>query len=151
MLRQLPAWFANLSKRQYKAPKLYVRDSGLLHALLSIGSRAALESHPKFGASWEGFALEQVLSLAGHRDAYYWGTHAGAELDLLLLRNGRRFGLEFKCTDAPAMTKSLHVALQDLELERAWIVYPGSQTYPVHEKVEALPLTQLPALKLHLW
>jgi predicted AAA+ superfamily ATPase len=144
LLRQLPPWFENLAKRQVKAPKVYVRDSGLLHALLSIGSNAELEAHPKLGASWEGFALEQVLSVTGGRDAYYWSTYAGAELDLLLNRRGRRYGVEFKCSDAPTMTKSLHSALQDLKLSRAWMVYPGKETYPVHEKVEALPLTRVP-------
>ncbi len=143
MLRQLPPWFQNVAKRQYKSPKVYVRDSGLLHALLSISSPGDLAANPKLGASWEGFALEQVLSLGGERDAYYWRTHAGAELDLLMLRGGRRYGFEFKYGDAPQMTKSLHIALADLELERAWIVYPGSLRYAVHERVEVLPLTEV--------
>jgi predicted AAA+ superfamily ATPase len=143
LLRRLQPWFENIGKRQYKSPKVYVRDSGLLHALLSIGSYSDLESHPKFGASWEGFALEQVLSVTGSDDIYFWGTHAGAELDLLLMRRGRRFGVEFKCSDAPSMTKSLHVALGDLKLEHAWIIYPGRKPYPVHEKVKVLPLAQV--------
>jgi predicted AAA+ superfamily ATPase len=143
VLRRLPPWFENLAKRQYKSPKVYVRDSGLLHALLSIKTCADLEAHPKYGASWEGFAIEQVLSAVGQYDAYYWGTHAGAELDLLLIRRGRRYGLEFRCSDAPRMTPSLHIALNDLKLERAWIVYPGRQRYPVHEKVEVLPLVEV--------
>jgi hypothetical protein len=140
LLRQLPPWFENLGKRQFKSPKVYVRDSGLLHALLTIESRADLDGHPKFGASWEGFALEQVLSIAGAEQAYFWGTHAGAELDLLLIRHGRRFGVEFKAAAAPDMTKSLHIALADLKLDRAWIVHPGSESYRVHERVEATPL-----------
>lgn len=143
LLRQLPPWFENIGKRQYKAPKVYVRDSGLLHALLSVQRREDLEGHPKYGASWEGFALEQVLSVAGSRNAFFWGTHAGAELDLLLIRRGRRYGIEFKTTAAPQMTKSLHVALADLKLERAWIVYPGEEAYRVHERVEALPLARI--------
>ncbi len=129
-----------LGKRQYKAPKVYVRDSGLLHALLAVQSQGDLEGHPKYGASWEGFALEQVLSVTGAEQAFFWGTHAGAELDLLLIRRGRRYGIEFKTSAAPEMTKSLHIALADLKLERAWIVYPGSETYPVHERVEVMPL-----------
>jgi predicted AAA+ superfamily ATPase len=141
LLRQLPPWFENLGKRQYKAPKVYVRDSGLLHALLSIESQSDLEGHPKYGASWEGFALEQVLAVTGADQAFCWGTHAGAELDLLLIRRGRRYGIEFKAAAAPSMTKSLHVALTDLKLERAWIVHPGSATYPVHERVDATSLT----------
>lgn len=140
LVRRLPPWFENLSKRQVKAPKVYVRDSGLLHALLGLESRADLESHPKLGASWEGFALEQVLGLARRAAAYFWGTHAGAELDLLLVHGGRRYGIEFKYRDAPAMTKSLHVALDDLHLERAWIVYPGTVSYPVHDRVEVLSI-----------
>jgi predicted AAA+ superfamily ATPase len=143
VLRQLQPWHENLGKRQYKAPKAYVRDSGLLHALLSVQNRMQLAGHPKHGASWEGFALEQVLGAAGTRQAFFWGTHSGAELDLMLLRGGKRYGVEFKCADAPVMTKSLHIALDDLQLERAWIVYPGQDAYPVHEKVTVCPLAQL--------
>ena len=144
LVRQLPPWFENISKRQYKAPKVYIRDSGLLHALLGVDSWGELAAHPKLGASWEGFALEQVLTLANGADAYFWGTHAGAELDLLLLHKGRRFGVEFKYAAAPVMTKSLHVALADLKLQQAWIVHPGSQRYAVHPKVEVVPLVELP-------
>ena len=144
LIRQLPPWFENISKRQYKAPKVYARDSGLLHALLGAGSWRELSGHPKLGASWEGFALEQVLALADGADAYFWGTHAGAELDLLLIHRGRRYGIEFKYGDAPRMTKSLHVGLTDLHLDRAWIVYPGGERYAVHAKVEVLPLAEVP-------
>jgi len=143
VLRQLPPWFENLGKRQYKAPKVYVRDSGLLHALLSIEDRLGLAGHPKHGASWEGFALEQVLSVADSRQAFFWGTHSGAELDLMLMVGGKRYGVEFKCADAPVMTKSLHIALEDLQLERAWIVYPGTENYAVHEKVRVCSLADL--------
>ena len=144
LVRQLPPWFENLSKRQYKAPKVYVRDSGILHALLGIGSWEELTGHPKLGASWEGFALEQVLAVARGADAYFWGTHAGAELDLLLIHGRGRLGIEFKYGDAPTMTRSLHVALADLRLDRAWIVYPGRERYAVHEKVDVLPLGEVP-------
>lgn len=144
LVRQLPPWFESISKRQYKAPKVYLRDSGLLHALLGIGSWEELAGHPKLGASWEGFALEQVLALAHGADVFFWGTHAGAELDLLLMHRGGRCGIEFKYGDAPTMTKSLHVALADLKLDRAWIVYPGRERYAVHEKVEVLPLQEAP-------
>ena len=143
LVRQLPPWFENISKRQYKAPKVYVRDSGILHALFGVGSWNELGTHPKLGASWEGFALEQVLTQAHGADAYFWGTHAGAELDLLLIHRGRRYGVEFKYGDAPTMTKSLHVALADLGLDRAWIVYPGTEQYAVHEKVEVVSLTEI--------
>ncbi len=145
LVRRLPPWFENLSKRQTKSPKVYVRDSGLLHALLSIESRSDLEGHPKLGASWEGFALEQVLARVPGREAYFWGTHAGAELDLLVLQGKRRIGFEFKRADAPSMTKSLHVALEDLRLDRACIVYPGRKRYPVHDRVDAIPLSDLDA------
>lgn len=143
VVRQLMPWFENMGKRQYKSPKIYVRDSGLLHALLSLAAEADVQSHPKYGASWEGFAIEQILSATGSYDAFNWGTHAGAELDLLLIRHGKRYGFEFKVSDAPTMTKSLHIALQDLSLEKAWIVYPGDVAYPIHEKVDVLPLTQI--------
>src|SRR5258708_490933 len=112
-------------------------------SLLGIKTRQELLSHPKLGASWEGFAIEQVLAACGHEDAWFWATHSGAELDLLLFRHGKAWGLEFKVGDGPAMTKSLHIALEDLKLERAWIVHPGSKRYPVHEKVEALPLADV--------
>ena len=143
LLRQLPPWFENLGKRQYKSPKVYVRDSGLLHSLLGARRRDELLGHPKLGASWEGFALEQVLQVAGTSKAFYWGTHAGAELDLVLFLGGRRYGVEFKHADAPTMTKSMHVALDDLKLERAWFVYPGKESYRVHEKVRVCPLPEL--------
>ncbi len=143
LLRQLPPWFENLGKRQYKAPKVYVRDSGLLHSLLGARRRDELLGRPKLGASWEGFALEQALNAAGSAEAFYWGTHAGAELDLVLFRGGRRYGVEFKHADAPAMTKSMHIALEDLKLERAWFVYPGKESYLVHEKVRVCPLPEL--------
>lgn len=143
LVRQLQPWFENLGKRQVKAPKVYVRDSGLLHSLLNMDSREMLESHPKLGASWEGFALEQVLRITGDREAYFWATHAGAELDLLVHWRGQRWGFEFKYSDGPVMTKSMHVALEDLKLARLFAVYPGKEAYPLHERAEALPLSQL--------
>ena len=140
MLRQLPPWWENLGKRQYKSPKIYLRDSGLFHRLQAIDDESQLMAHPKIGASWEGFALEQVLNIVGDRQAFFWRTHAGAELDLLFFRSGRRYGVEFKYSGSPTMTKSLHMAVNDLKLDRAWILHPGRQSYPVHEKVEALPI-----------
>jgi len=148
VLRVLPPWFENLKKRQVKSPKVYVRDSGLFHFLMGIHSAPALRSHPKYGASWEGFALEQTLAIFGERDAYFWSTQRGAELDLLLLRQGRRYGFEFKCTDAPFMTRSIHVALEDLQLDRIYVVYPGKDRYRLHAKVESLPLAVLPQLRI---
>ena len=142
VLRVLPPWFENIKKRQLKSPKIYIRDSGILHALLGIMDMASLRSHPRYGASWEGFALEQVLALFGDRKAYFWSTRRGAELDLLLFVAKERWGFEFKCSDAPSMTKSIHVAIQDLGLDRVFIVYPGKQRYRIHEKVEVIPLTE---------
>jgi uncharacterized protein len=146
MVRVLQPWFENLSKRLIKAPKVYLRDSGILHHLLGIEQMLELRTHPRYGASWEGFALEQTLIAHGERDAYFYGTQGGAELDLLLLRRGRRFGFEFKCTDAPKTTKAMHIAIDDLGLKHLWVVYPGDLSFPLGEKISALPLGELPKL-----
>ncbi len=140
VVRVLEPWFENLAKRQVKAPKVYVRDTGLLHALLGVAGVDALEGHPRLGASWESFAIEQVLGCAQGRPAYYWRTQAGAELDLLLLLRNRRIGVEVKYGAAPAMTKSMSAALHDLALDRLFVVHAGEARYRVHERVEALPL-----------
>jgi predicted AAA+ superfamily ATPase len=143
MLRQLQPWHANLSKRQVKAPKVYVRDSGLLHQLLGIRTAKELLSHPKVGASWEGFVLEQVLIAEAHDEAYFWATHQGAEIDLLLRRSGRLWGVECRRTDTPQVTPSIRIARTDLGLERVAIIYPGNKRYPLAEGVEAVPLDAL--------
>ncbi len=148
MLRVLPPWFENLGKRLIKSPKIYVRDSGILHHLLGVGDMLSLQTHPRYGASWEGFALEQTLIAHGEREAYFYGTQRGAELDLLLLRRGRRWGFEFKCTDAPKTTRSMHIALDDLKLEHLWLVYPGTVRYQMTEKMTALPLREISSLDL---
>ncbi len=140
LVRQLRPWFENISKRQVRSPKVFIRDTGLLHGLLGIRNERDLLLHPLLGASWEGFALEQVLSMAPEAESYGWGTQGGAELDLLLLHGGRRYGVEFKHADAPGMTRSLFSALEDLRLERAWIVHPGSGSYRVHPRVKVVPL-----------
>jgi uncharacterized protein len=141
MVRQLQPWFANLGKRQVKAPKIYLRDSGLLHELLGIADPTALARHPKSGASWEGFALDQVLRIARPDEAYFWATHAGAELDLLMLKDGRRVGVEFKRSDAPQLTQSMQIAMKDLGLEALYVVYPGDRRYSLAQRVEAVPLS----------
>jgi predicted AAA+ superfamily ATPase len=138
VMRQLPPWFENIGKRQVKSPKVYFRDTGLLHSLLGMASFAALEAHPKLGASWESFALEEVLRATGEREAYFWATPSGAELDLLVFAHGRRFGFEFKYADAPAVTKSLHTARKDLRFERAFIVVPGSKSFPLNDWAEVV-------------
>jgi predicted AAA+ superfamily ATPase len=143
LVRQLPPWFENLAKRQVKAPKIYVRDSGLLHALLDLRDKAALESHPKLGASWEGFALEQVLRFANSRNAYFWGTHSGAELDLLLFDRGRRVGFEFKYGDAPRTTRSMRIASADLGLEQILVVHPGADSYELDKGIHAVSIVDV--------
>jgi predicted AAA+ superfamily ATPase len=143
MVRVLPPWHENLKKRQLKSPKIYVRDSGLLHSLLEVETRIQLLGHPKVGASWEGFAIEQLVMATGSRTACYWGTHAGAELDLMLLHKGRRLGFEFKRSDAPSTSKSMHSAVNDLGLDHLWVVYPGSEEFPLAEHMSALPITGL--------
>ncbi len=148
MVRVLPPWFENLKKRQVRAPKIYVRDSGMLHTLLGLGTADALHGHPKVGASFEGFAIEQILSCFAIREAYFWRTHGGAELDLLLNVNGRRMGFEFKHSDAPGTTKSMHSAMQDLRLDHLWVVYPGDERYPLAERITALPVRDIPSLAL---
>ncbi len=143
MVRQLQPWHANVGKRQVKAPKVYVRDSGLLHQLLGLEHEKAVLGHPKSGASWEGFAIEQVLAREPHEDAWFWATHQGAELDLLLRSGDRLLGVECKRTDAPRITPSIRIALDDLGLERVAIVYPGAKRFALSDRVEAVPLGAL--------
>jgi predicted AAA+ superfamily ATPase len=150
VMRQLPPWFENLGKRQMKSPKVYLRDSGLVHSLLGIASFAALEAHPKLGASWEGFALEEVLRVTGDREAYFWSTQGVAELDLLVFLHGARFGFDFKYADAPTVTKSLQVARDDLGLRQAFVVYPGTKTYALNAWCEAVAIRDLRARTLEL-
>lgn len=139
VVRQLPPWFENLAKRQVKSPKVYIRDSGLLHTLIGLPTRTALIGHPKVGASWEGFALEEVLRHV-EGDPYFWSTHAGAEVDLVLMRRARRLGFEFKYADAPALTRSMKVAQADLGLDHLWVIYPGEVAFDIDKHVTALPL-----------
>ncbi len=146
MVRVLPPWFENIKKRQVKAPKVYIRDTGILHALLQLPTLSDVMKHPKLGASWEGFAIEHVLNLTNTRDAYYWATHGGAELDLLVFQAGRRLGFEFKFSDAPSLTRSMHMAIQDLKLDHLHVVYPGPKRYPLHERVTAMPLSEMESL-----
>lgn len=143
MVRQLQPWHANIAKRQVKSPKIYVRDSGLLHQLLGITTEKTLLSHPKLGASWEGFVIEQILATVPHDEAFFWGTQQGAEIDLILRRGDRLLGVECKRTDAPVMTPSIRIATTDLELERVAVVYPGPRRYSLARNVEAVPLAAL--------
>jgi len=143
VIRQLPPWYENIKKRQVKSPKVYVRDSGLLHALLSLPTASATSGHPKYGASWEGFALEQVLAITGGHGAYFWATHAGAELDLLIFHDGRRIGLEVKCADAPRMTKSIRTATKDLRLDEVFVIYPGSKSYALDARTRVVAIREV--------
>jgi hypothetical protein len=143
MVRQLQPWYANLGKRQVKSPKIYLRDTGLLHYLLGIRSEQELAIHPRNGASWEGYVIEEIIKVAKPDEAYFWATHSGAELDLLLIKNGRRIGVECKRMDAPRLTPSMRIALQDLQLDSLLVFYPGLHPYPLGEKIQAIPLASL--------
>jgi hypothetical protein len=145
MVRQLPPWHANLAKRQVRSPKVYLRDTGLLHALLGVHTMRELEGHPKVGASWEGFALGLVFERLGVRsgEAYFWATHAGAELDLLVVRGRTRLGFEFKRTSAPTVTPSMRTALVDLNLQRLDVIHGGREAYPLGPRIRAVPLDQV--------
>lgn len=143
LVRQLQPWHENLRKRQVKAPKVYVRDSGLLHALLGLASEREIGSHPKVGASWEGYAIEEVLRVVRPGSAHFWATHTGAELDLLMLVGGRRYGVEVKYQDAPRLTRSMRIALEDLRLRHLTVLYPGDTRYQLDRRVSVVPLAEL--------
>lgn len=145
MIRLLQPWHENVSKRQVKAPKLYMRDSGLFHTLMGIPDHAALSRHPKLGASWEGFALEEIIR--HHRSAsgetWFWAAHGGGEIDLFLLTDQGRIGYEIKYTDQPRTTRSMHTAMETLQLEQLNIIYPGERDFPLTEKIRAIGLSSL--------
>jgi len=143
MIRQLRPYHANLRKRQVKAPKIYVRDSGLLHQLLGIRTEKQLVTHPKTGASWEGFAIEEVLRAQPHDEAHFWATHQGAQIDLVLRRGDELLGVECKRADAPRMTRSIRIAREDLGLQKVAVIYPGAKRYALDDGVEAVPLSEL--------
>lgn len=145
VVRQLQPWFANLGKRQVRSPKVYLADSGLLHSLLNLTTLHDLEGHPKVGASWEGFALGEVLVRLGARteESFFWATHGGAELDLLVVRGRQRLGFECKRTDAPRLSPSIRSALAELKLDRVDVVHAGDHTFPLAERVRALSLSRL--------
>jgi predicted AAA+ superfamily ATPase len=150
MVRQLQPWYENVGKRQVKAPKIYFRDTGLLHSLLDIPDNHSLLGHPRSGASWEGFALEQVLQILRPNQAYFWGIHSGAELDLIFPYKGKRYGFEIKFNEAPKLTASMRTAATELALDHLWIAYPGKVAYPVEKNISVLPLIQLETIKLQL-
>lgn len=143
MVRQLQPWFENLGKRQVKAPKVYFRDSGLLHHLMDIPTRHHLLGHPKVGASWEGFAVEQVLRAFEPAQPYFWSIHGGAGLDLVFMHKGKRLGFEIKFTEAPKITASMQTAKADLRLDHLWVVHPGAHGFPMEDGITAIPLIRI--------
>lgn len=147
VVRQLQSLFENLGKRTVKAPKVYGRDSGLLHGLLNIPDLSSLQAHPKLRASWEGFVIEQILSWAGERNAWFWDTPAGAGLDLIVSSNGKRWGFEVKYRDAPMITKSMRIAMHDSKLEKLRVIYPGRTGYPMDDKIECVSLAQMDSIR----
>lgn len=149
MVRQLQPWHENLKKRQVKAPKVYIRDSGILHSLLLLEKDAIL-NHVKVGASWEGFVIEQIIQQANSRDFYYWRTHAGSELDLLVLKDGKRYGFEVKYSEVPKITKSMHLVIEDLNLDKLYIINKGSRALPMDDKIHLLPASQITTSHLFL-
>jgi len=150
IVRQLQPWHENIKKRQVKSPKPFIRDSGLLHSLLDLNDFHTLLGHPRVGASWEGFAIEQVLRVVHPAESYYWATHNGAEIDLFFIYQGRRYGVEVKFSEAPKVSRSVHVALNDLNLNHLWIIYPGQQAYPVDNRITVWPLRDVQALPSQL-
>lgn len=149
MVRLLQPWYANLGKRQVKSPKIYIRDTGLLHVLLGIRSEQDLLLHPRSGASWEGFVIEEVIKATAPDEAYFWGTHSGAELDLLLLKDGQRIGVECKRMDAPRLTASMSTAYHDLDLAKLLVIYPGAKPYRLAENIQVVPLASLAGEWMH--
>ncbi len=143
MIRQLFPWHANLKKRQVKAPKVYLRDTGLLHHLVGIHSERELLMHPKCGASWEGYVIEETLHIVRPDEAYYWATHNGAEIDLVMIKDGRMFGVECKRLDAPKLTPSMRIAFEDLQLDRILVIYPGTRRYAIDDHMEAVPFEEV--------
>jgi uncharacterized protein len=143
MVRLLQPWYANLGKRQVKSPKVYIRDTGLLHVLLGIRTEQELLLHPRSGASWEGFVIEEMIKTTAPEEVYFWGTHSGAELDLLMIKDGKKIGVEIKRVDAPRLTPSMLAAKNDLELSILLVIYPGSKRYSLSEAIRTVPLSNL--------
>lgn len=147
MVRQLFPWYENVGKRVVKAPKFFIRDSGILHMLLNLRNIEDVQKNPKLGASWEGFALEQIIQLSNQgRNVYFWSTHGGAEMDLVMNYGGKRLGFEVKYADAPSTTKSMHIAIENLSLEKVYVIYPGKERYSLTEKIDVVPLIEVAGL-----
>jgi predicted AAA+ superfamily ATPase len=142
MIRQLQPWYENLKKRQVKAPKVYIRDSGILHALLTLEDDKIM-NHVKVGASWEGFVIEQLIQVLNTRDCYFWSTHTGAELDLMVVKNGKKLGFEIKYSDIPKITRSMNIVIEDLGLDKLFLVYQGKRKLQLQERIFALPAVEI--------
>lgn len=143
MVRQIQPWHANIKKRQVKASKVYIRDTGVLNSLLGLKTEAEVLRHPSCGASWEGYVIEEVIHSVEPDDVYYWATHQGAEIDLVFAKGGRMYGVEVKRADAPTMTPSMRIALEDLKLERIIVIYPGNKRYSLHKKIDVVPFESI--------
>ncbi len=143
MIRQVQPWFGNIKKRQIKSPKIYFYDTGILHSLLGIQTKNDLLAHPKYGASWEGFVIEEVIRSVEPHEVFFWATHQGAEIDLVFNKGGRMYGVEIKRADAPTMTPSMRIALEDLKLERIAVIYPGKRRYSIHKQVDVVPFDEI--------
>ena len=150
MVRQLQPWSVNLGKRQVKSPKIYLRDSGILHSLLYLSDWQTLLGHPKVGASWEGFVIEQAIQLLALPEAYFWATHNGAEVDLVFFHRGKSYGIEVKFSETPTVTRSMRGAVDELELTHLWVIHPGQHSYPLDEKITAWPAQQIAVLREQL-
>lgn len=146
MIRRIPPWFENTRKRLVRSPKVYIRDSGILHNFLQIDSLFQLKGHIVSGASWEGFVLEQFFSFHGNRNCYFWGTHQGGEMDLVVIRKGDRYGIEVKLSEAPGITKSMQIALSDLGMKHIYVIYPGKEMYPLSNSITAWPVHEISSL-----
>ena len=146
MIRQLQPWYENIGKRQIKSPKIYLRDTGLLHSLIGLPDMHGLAGHPKVGASWEGFVIEQVQRILQPVDLYFWATHSGAEIDLFFVYHGRRLGIEIKYSEAPKISASMHTALETLQLDHLWLIYPGRHSYPVSDRITVYSILDLSQL-----
>lgn len=150
MVRQLQPWNEDIGKRQVKSPKVYLRDSGLLHRFLGLRDYHGLTGHPQVAASWEGFVMEQVFHVLKLAEAFFWATHNGAEIDLFFAHKERRYGVEITFQETPMLTKSMRMGLEDLDLTHLWVIYPGQSIFPLHNKVTALPLTKIAYLPLQI-
>lgn len=143
-IRALQPWYQDLTKRQVKTPKIYIKDSGTLHTLLNVTTQEELRAHDKLNNSWKGFVLEEIIAHYGLKDdeCYFWSTHAGTWLDLFIILDGKRIGFEFKCLETPKLKPAMKICVDDLKLDHLYVIYPGEQTLELSSKVTAMGLEQ---------